>query len=623
MDISEIVNEVVKCFSDGIRNAADPLFLRSFSKRKSDDEWRHIKRTFFRVRDRYIRSPSDVNRVMMTDARKHYKYISRKKRIEYDKIQTKKFMDARCKNVKLYWKMLAGKNRSNAPCPISTGEWYNHFMHLANPDGDFFVADADISREVRLLIESDFVDLFQELNIPISTDEIINAIKDLKNGKCGGDDLLINELFIHGRDVLCPYMLHIFNFIFDSGIFPDMWRDGPLSPLYKRGNRLNPDNYRGITLLSVLGNLFTRVLNNRLESWAENYRIYSRAQNGFRKGRGTVDCIFVLHNVINEFMEKGNKLYTCFIDFSKAFGYVVHDNLWHKLLKSGIRGKIFNILHSMYENIKTTVFCDGEKSEPFYCQLGVRQGECLSPFLFTMYINDPEMYLSTSNSGITVSHVKMFLLLYADDIVIFADSAEELQSEINSLCSYCDRWKLKGNSSKSHVVVFKRGRINQSERWMYGNEEITAVTKIPFLGLLFTSNWSFHQAQATLSDEANKALFQLYRKLHHFSNLDVSTILDLFDKFVSPVLNYAFEVWGFHAALDIERVHLSFCKRVLGVKWTTQNDFVYGILGRVPMNIIRHIRIVKYWLSIVSGKNRKFLVLYITEHYPACTMQML
>ena len=152
VDISVIVNEVIKCFSDGIRNAADPLFLRSFSKRKSDtsnlhkssapawgdDEWRHIKRTFFRVRERYIRSPSDVNWVMMTDARKHYKYNSRKKRIEYDKIQTKKLMDARCKNVKLYWKMLAGKNRSNAPCPISTGEWYNHFMHLANHDGDFF-----------------------------------------------------------------------------------------------------------------------------------------------------------------------------------------------------------------------------------------------------------------------------------------------------------------------------------------------------------------------------------------------------------------------------------------------------------------------------------------------------
>ena len=266
-----------------------------------------------------------------------------------------------------------------------------------------------------------------------------------------------------------PYMLHLFNFIFDSGIFTDMWPDGLLSYLYKRGNRLNPDNYRGITLLSVLGKLFTRVLNNRLELWAENYRIYVESQNVFCKGRGTVDSIFVLHNVINEFMEKGNKLYTCFIDFSKAFDYVVHDNLWYKLLKSGIRGKVFNILHSMSDNIKTRVFCDGEKSEPFYCQLGVRQGECLSPFLFAVY-------LSTNNSGITVLHVKIFLLSYADDIVIFADSAEELQSEINSLYLYCDRWKLKVNSSKSHVVVFNRGRIDQSERWIYGNKEITAVT---------------------------------------------------------------------------------------------------------------------------------------------------
>ena len=152
--------------------------------------------------------------------------------------------------------------------------------------------------------------------------------------------------------------------------------------------------------------------------------------------RGTVDSIFILHNVINTFMEKGNNLYTCFIDFSKAFDNVVHDNPWYKLLKIGIRGKIFNIL----ENIKTRLFCDGVKSKPFYCQLGVRQGECLSPFLFAMYIN--YLYLSASNSGITASHMKMFLLLYDDDIAIFVDSAEELQSEINTLYAYSDRWKL-------------------------------------------------------------------------------------------------------------------------------------------------------------------------------------
>ena len=106
--------------------------------------------------------------------------------------------------------------------------------------------------------------------------------------------------------------------------------------------------------------------------------------------------------------------------------------------------------------------------------------------------------------GITASHMKIFLLLYSDD-VIFAASAEQLECEINKSYAYCDRWKLKVNSSKSHIV-FKKGRMNTSERRMYGNDEITAVTKNPFLGLLFTYNVTFHQAQATLSDQANKAL---------------------------------------------------------------------------------------------------------------------
>ena len=99
------------------------------------------------------------------------------------------------------------------------------------------------------------------------------------------------------------------------------------------------DNYRGITLLSALGKLFTRVLNNRLDGWAEAYGIYPEAQNGFRKGRGTTDSLFIIQIVINEFIENGKKLYVFFVDYSKAFDFVVHDNLWYKLLQYGIRGK--------------------------------------------------------------------------------------------------------------------------------------------------------------------------------------------------------------------------------------------------------------------------------------------
>ena len=87
------------------------------------------------------------------------------------------------------------------------------------------------------------------------------------------------------------------------------------------------ENYRGITLLSVLGKLFTRVINNRLGEWAENYFLLIEAQVGFRPGMGTVDNIFVLHGLITHMLNTGKKLYCTFIDFTKAFDYVVRDNL--------------------------------------------------------------------------------------------------------------------------------------------------------------------------------------------------------------------------------------------------------------------------------------------------------
>ena len=164
-------------------------------------------------------------------------------------------------------------------------------------------------------------------------------------------------------------------------------------------NERNSYNSQHVTLLSVLGKLFTRVLNNRLQSWAENYGIYVEAQNGFRPGRGTTDSIFILHCLINKFLDKNKSLYTFFVDFSKAFDYVIRENLWYKMIKVGVNGKILTIIRSMYNCVKTKVFSNGVMSDPFYCSLGVRQGECLSPFLFSLYINDLEECLNVPGGG--------------------------------------------------------------------------------------------------------------------------------------------------------------------------------------------------------------------------------
>ena len=112
--------------------------------------------------------------------------------------------------------------------------------------------------------------------------------------------LIINEFLNYGFHVLKIYLHKLFNVIISTGNYPGLWSEGFIAPIFKKGDIKNVENYRGITLLSVVGKLFTSFLNNRLNDWAENYNVYIEAQAGFRKGMGTTDNIFILHGLISQ-----------------------------------------------------------------------------------------------------------------------------------------------------------------------------------------------------------------------------------------------------------------------------------------------------------------------------------
>jgi len=165
----------------------------------------------------------------------------------------------------------------------------------------------------------------------------------------------LNELLIHGIYILSKYLLVLFNTILGLGYFPKAWPKGFVVPLHKQGSLDNDNTSRGITLLSTIGKLFIRVLTNRMNSWADKYIVYIEAQAGFRSNMGTVDNIFVLHGIISHMLNEGKRLYCAYIDFTKAFDYVVRDNRWMKLIKLGIRGNILNTIKSMYCAVKSKV----------------------------------------------------------------------------------------------------------------------------------------------------------------------------------------------------------------------------------------------------------------------------
>jgi hypothetical protein len=299
------------------------------------------------------------------------------------------------------------------------------------------------------------------------------------------------------------------------------------------------------------------------------------------------------------------------VDFSRAFDCLVRENLWFKLIKTGIQGRMLTIVMSMYSCVKSRVWLNGEQSESFECSLGVRQGESLSPFLFAIYINDLEKELNSENAGLTVCGIKIMSIFFADDLVLFSETAQGLQNEIDNLYRYCTKWKLKLNTTKSKIVVFKKGNRPNTQDWYFGGETLLVTDKITYLGVLLTSNGIFHQTQIALADKASKALFMLHKKLSVFASLKPSFMLEMFDTFIGPILFYACEIWGFHAAQSIESLHLRYCKKVLSVRKCVPNNCVYGELGRYPLQVLRYVRIVKYWLHIVSGKKSRYVnILY-------------
>ena len=198
------------------------------------------------------------------------------------------------------------------------------------------------------------------------------------------------------------------------------------------------------------------------------------------------------------------------------------------------------------------------------------------------------------NDGINLQQLQLYILLFADDAVLFSETREGLQNELNNLESYCKKWNLTVNVEKTKIVVFRKGGVlGNNDHWFYAGHEIEIVSQFTYLGIVFYSGGSFMQNSKTLARKALRALHQLWQLLKEVQ-APVNISLNLFDSLVASVLNYGSEIWGFMQADYIERVHRKFCKYLLNVKTSTNNYAVYNELGRYPLVIERYIRIVKY-----------------------------
>ena len=194
----------------------------------------------------------------------------------------------------------------------------------------------------------------------------------------------------------------LFNTILKLGIFTQDWNYGLIRLIYKGNDIYDPDNYRGITLNSCLDKLLCTILYNRLAPILEKEKVYCREQGGFRKNHRTTDHIFILRTIIKKYTRQNKMLYTCFVDFKKAFDSVWRDALVNMIHKIGIKGQFLQILKSICSTTTNSLIYHEFLSPKFIINVGVKQGDPLSTILFNLYINDlPNIFEGEDNYSIS------------------------------------------------------------------------------------------------------------------------------------------------------------------------------------------------------------------------------
>ena len=487
----ECLDNIVCELSDIIVNAGSDHYVKVGANKVVikggkwyDDECKTERNEFLRLKHIFLSNDTDANRVEMCKQRSKYRQICRKKKRLFNRKEAEHLVALSKADPKKFWKVLKGNKKRNDKTEI---DFHDHFKKLAIRDTSLNDVGQD---EVERLSEMED-NIVHDLDKEVTIDELEKAIKDLKKGKSAGSDGIVNEFIINASFSVKLLLITIFNSILILEHFPDKWCVGSIIPIFKSGDKGAATNYRGITLLSVVGKLFTKIMNTRFNEWAEREDVLTEAQFGFRKGRGTTDCSFILHGLIEKMINNGEKLFAVFIDYEKAFDYLDRGAIWAKLFKGGLSSKCIRVFQSMYNKMKLEVK-QSKNNDYFESNAGILQGESTSPIFFSFFVNDLENNLNEDSVGINLYDIFLKLLMYADDMVIFSKTIKGLQEGLNSLDLYCKTWDISVNTRKTKVVVFtKGGRINRSYIWRFRNVTLEVVSVFKYLGLHFSSTGSF------------------------------------------------------------------------------------------------------------------------------------
>ncbi|XP_045446396.1 uncharacterized protein LOC123654541 [Melitaea cinxia] len=458
--------------------------------------------------------------------------------------------------------------------------WAAHFSTLLNVDR---AADLEHIRSLPQL------PIFTELDKPLSCEEIALAINQQQNRRAVGIDFIPGELLKHGGDELQLAIWEHFDRMWKEEQVPSTFKVSRIRAIYKnKGDRSDCDSYRGVSLLSVPGKVFARVLLNRLMKLSE--QLLPETQFGFRPERGTCEAIFSVRQLQEKSREQGRNLYLCFVDLEKAFDSVPREALWIVLAKIGCTEKFVRLLRLLHDDMECCVAVNDDQSDFFTVTCGVKQGCVLAPTLFALYFAAVvQEVIQVTSEGVRirfrtdggifnltrlkartkVSHALITEMMYADDLCFVAESPDGLQLLMSVFDESCRKFGLKISVKKTEIMSLD---IQGHETLVIklGGEELKQVDKFRYLGSTISSKCDLDAEINSRIGAAAASFGKLDAKVFSSHDLRLATKISVYMAVVLPNILYAAETWTVYRRhiQTLDRFHLNCLRKILNIRWS-------------------------------------------------------
>ena len=624
-DTIRLNDSLVQVFIDSANSAFPPVTAQKRGKKSRfrprqpwfDKHCAQAKREVDKLCKKASISPVSINREKLYDAKGYYRRLLKQKKREYLESLTREINDGSINWAKL--KKMKNLQNSSSLDAFDMRNFCSFFRNLYS--GKTRPPGLNSSSKEDSTLTDLRTDLESVLNSPVTLEEVKRVVKRLKTGKAVACDRVANEFIKACGTHMMAALVHLFNQCMTNRVYP--WKESVVTPLHKKGCSYDPNNYRAIAVSSNVGKLFSMVLLNRLVDFRSMEFPDPPNQLGFTKGAETADHVLTLRTVVEKYVTtqkgRGARLYSCFVDYSKAFDTVCREALLFKLWKYGVRGNFFGVLEDMYTSSSAKIKLLGKLSERIEVLIGTEQGHPMSPELFKIYLYELTSELDNTDAtfpdlaGKPISH-----LLWADDLVLLALDHRSLQRLLSTLESFCATWGLTVNLKKTAVMVFNKASVvlKDSRTFSYNGSPVPTAKSYCYLGVIFSLNGSFKANVTALRQKAMRSIMSLKRAVN-FSVLSPELLLKLFDMLILPVASYCSQVWlpivawsklnksnspdlKKLASDPLERLHLSFLKIALGVSRKSPNAVVWGDTGRMPLAFSLQPGVLRYFRRVLK-----------------------